>query len=81
MLDELYDLDVRLLETYDFDPVPASAHRLGRHMAELLGGGAGTVAALIDDENLGRLVADMPESVIDQAAVLRALREGLTVER
>lgn len=77
LLDELYDLDARLLKAYDFDPVPASAHRLGQHMAEVLGRSAGLVAALLDGENLGRLVADMPASVADQAAILRALREGL----
>lgn len=77
LLDELYDVDVRLLKAYDFDPVPASAHRLGRHMAELLGRSAGFVAALLDGENLGRLVADMPASVADRAAILRALREGM----
>lgn len=77
LLDELYDLDLDLLQSYDFDPALASAHRLGRHMAELLGRGAGAVAALLDDGNLGRLVADMPPSVADQAAALRALREGL----
>lgn len=77
LLDELYDLDVGLLQMYDFDPALASAHRLGRHMAELLGRGAGAMSALLDDENLGRLVADMPSSVADQAAALRALREGL----
>jgi predicted nucleotidyltransferase len=77
LLDELYDLDLGLLETHDFDPALASAHRLGGHMAELLGRSAGAVAALLDNENLGRLVADMPASVAGQAAALRALREGL----
>lgn len=77
LLDELYDLDVGLLATYDFDPVLASAHRLGRHIAELLGPSAGTAAALLHNEALGRLAADMPASVADQAGALRALREGL----
>ena len=77
LLDELYDLDARLLETHDFDPVTASAHRLGRHMAKVLGRDAGSVAALLDDPKLGMLVADMPASVADQGAALRALRAGL----
>lgn len=77
LLDELYDTEVGLLQTHDFDPALASAHRLGRHMAELLGRDAGAVCAILDDEGLGRLVADMPASVADQAAVLRALRDGL----
>ena len=77
LLDELYDLDVGMLEMYDFDPALASAHRLGRHMAELLGRSAGAMSALLDDENLGRLVADRPSSIADQAAALRAPRDGL----
>jgi predicted nucleotidyltransferase len=77
LLDELYDTELGLLETHGFDPALASAQRLGQHMAELLGRSAGDMAALLDNENLGRLVADMPASVADQAAGLRALREGL----
>lgn len=77
LLDELYETELGLLSAYDFDPAPASAHRLGRHMAELLGSTTADVVALVDDESLGRLAADMPNSVADQAAALRALREGL----
>lgn len=77
LLDEFYEDELDLLVAYDFDPVLAASHRLGRHMAELLGATSTQVAALIDDEALGRLAADMPRSVADQAAALRALREGL----
>lgn len=77
LLDELYDTEVGLLQTYDFDPALASAHRLGRQMAELLGRSARAVAALLDDENVGRLAADMPASVAGPAAALHALRNGL----
>lgn len=79
LLGELFDTEVDLLEAYDFDPALASAHRLGRHMADLLGRSASDVAALLDDENVGRLAADMPASIADQAAALQALRDGLRI--
>lgn len=77
LLEELYETELSLLSAYDFDPVPASAHRLGNHMAELLGSTTTDVVALVDDESLGKLAADMSNSVADQALALRALREGL----
>jgi predicted nucleotidyltransferase len=77
LLDELYDTEVDLLETYDFDPGLASAFRLGRHMAELLGANASTLAALLDDDGPARLSADMRASASDQVAILQALRDGL----
>jgi hypothetical protein len=46
-------------------------------MAELLGVSAGTVAALLDDDGPARLAADLRTSASDQAAIIRALRDGL----
>jgi len=76
-LDALYDAEVDLLEAYDFNPDLAAAHRLGRNMAELLGGSARPVLALLAGDKPARLAADMPTSVGDQAGILRALRAGL----
>lgn len=76
-LDGLYEEDGDLLATHDFDPAPASAHRLGRHAAELLGATAPLVAAVLDDDGQSRLVADMPHSVLDWAPLVRALARGL----
>lgn len=77
LLDEVYESEVGLLETYGFDSDLASAHQLGRHMAQLLGADAGGVLAILDDDGLGTLAADMPPSVRDCVATLRALREGV----
>lgn len=77
LLDELYDTGLELLEEHGFDPHIAAEHRLGRHMAEQLGASTDAVLAILDDDNLARLVADMPASVADQAATLRALRDGI----
>lgn len=74
-LDELYE-NVDLLAAYDFDAVLASAHRLGRDIASALGTEAPRLLGVLDDENLARLVADMPHTVEDQAAILQALRSG-----
>lgn len=77
LLDELYDTAVALLERYDFDPDLAGAHRLGRHMGEMLGIAAASVLARFDDHGAGRLAADMPQTVADRSASLNALRQGL----
>lgn len=77
LLEELYETELGLLLVHDFDPVLASCHRLGRHMAGLLGATTAAVARLIDGDGLTRLAADMPRSVDDQLAALRALRDGL----
>ena len=76
-LDELYDTEVDLLEAYDFDPDLAAAHRLGRDMAQLLGGSARPALALLADDKPARLAADMPTSVGDQTGIVRSLRAGL----
>ena len=81
LLDELYDTEPQLLQQHDFDPDRASAHRLGRHMAELLGASAGAVLALLDDDHLARLAADMPTSVTNPAATLRALQDGMRLTK
>ncbi|WP_028048953.1 nucleotidyl transferase AbiEii/AbiGii toxin family protein [Cellulomonas sp. URHD0024] len=78
LLDDLYATGVALLEAYEFDPDLAAAHRLGHEMFELLGSAAPQVLALVDDDNLARLAADMPTSVVDPAPALRALRTGLS---
>lgn len=77
LLGELYETEGELLEAYGFDPDLAGAHRLGRHMTELLGDSTDVVLANLDDDHLARLVADMPASVTNQAATLRALRDGM----
>lgn len=77
LLDELYDTEVELLEEHGFDPELAGAHRRGRHMAELLGDTTGAVLSILDDDHLAKLVADTPASVANQAATLRALRDGM----
>ncbi|QHT55164.1 hypothetical protein GXP71_03045 [Cellulomonas sp. H30R-01] len=77
ILDAAYD-DVAVLESYDFDPELASIHRLGRCMAELLDQEAGSIAALLDDEAVARLVADMPSTVANQRHRVLALRRGLS---
>lgn len=77
LLDDLYDSDVDLLEAYDFDPDLASAHRLGRAMADELTTGTPRLLQVLDDDGLARLAADMPTTVADRAAALRAVRSGL----
>lgn len=77
LLDALYEDGIALLEAYDFDPDLAAAHRLGLDMAASLGSAAPRALALLDDDNVARLVADMPPSVADQSAILLALRAGL----
>jgi predicted nucleotidyltransferase len=81
LLDELYDSEPALLEQHDFDPDPAAAHRLGRHMAELLGASTGLVLAMLTDDHVAKLAADMPASVVNRSATLRALREGMRLTR
>jgi predicted nucleotidyltransferase len=77
LLDAAYD-DVAVLEAYDFDPELASTHRLGRCMADLLGPKTGSIAQLLDDEAVARLVADMPSTVANQRDRVLALRRGLS---
>ena len=77
LLDELYDTELRLLQEHGFDPDLAAAHRRGRHRAALLGRSAAAVLAVLDDDHLGRLAADMPGSAANQVAMLRALRDGM----
>ncbi|GEL94867.1 hypothetical protein [Cellulomonas composti] len=77
LLDELYETDIALLEAYDFDPDLASAHRLGRDVTGVLGTGTTRLTSVLHDDNLSRLVADMPTTVADTAGVLHAFRAGL----
>ncbi|MDQ0373915.1 nucleotidyl transferase AbiEii/AbiGii toxin family protein [Cellulomonas humilata] len=78
LLDDLYATGVPLLEAYDFDTDLAASHRLGSQMFQLLGSVAPQVLALLDDDNLSRLAADMPTTVVAQGPMLRALRAGLS---
>lgn len=77
LLEELYENHLDALIAYDFDPTLAACFTLGREMAGLLDGTAADVVALLDDDRLGQLVADMPRSVADQTEAIRALRDGL----
>lgn len=78
LLDDLFETGVALLEAYDFDTDLAASHRLGLQMLELLGSEAPQVLALLDDDNLARLAADMPASPAAPADMLRTLRAGLS---
>ncbi|NTW38512.1 MAG: hypothetical protein HGA44_01280 [Cellulomonadaceae bacterium] len=80
LFDELYENHVELLEAYDFDPDQACAHRLGRDIADVLRAETPRLLGVLDDDTLGRLVADMPATLVDQPAMLRALRSGLRGE-
>jgi len=76
LLNEIYDTGIEVLEAYDFDPILASAHRLGRDIACVLGAAVPRLLGVLDDDNLASLVADMPRTVERQIAILRALRSG-----
>jgi predicted nucleotidyltransferase len=77
LLDELYEAEIDLLEMYDFDPLPAAAHRLGREIAGVLGVESRRLLSVLDDDSLAKLVADMPSTVDDPISKVRALRAGL----
>lgn len=77
LLDELYETHAALLEAYDFDPDLASAHRLGRDVAGVLGSETSRLLTVLGDDDVVRLAADMPATVADDVSILLALRAGL----
>jgi len=80
LLDDLYENGVELLEAYGFDPDLASAHRLGNDIAGMFQSETQRLLDILDGDNVARLVADMPSTVTDQAAIVRAVRSGLCGE-
>jgi len=76
-LDVLYGEAADVLQRYDFDPVLAGAHRLGQDVAAVLGPGTNRALSILDEENVSRLTADMPSTVLDRTPILRALRAGI----
>lgn len=86
-LDRLYDDQLDVLARHDFNPAPAGAWLLGRHVAELLdpAGRAALRAVVEDDDVLARLAGDTgvraPRGPLLVQALAAGIRDGASERR
>jgi predicted nucleotidyltransferase len=78
-LDRLYDEESEVLARHGFDPAPAGAWLLGRHMLRWLDHASVTALLRIveDEDTLGRLASDMRAPVTRARVVVRAMANGI----
>jgi predicted nucleotidyltransferase len=78
-LEELYTSHASLIESHDFDPKLAGAHRIGREARALIAReNLGMVTDLLDSsQHFDLLAADMGGLVRENLALLAAYRKGL----